>query len=205
MKQISKNKLYEAVGEIILKYNYDIQHAKSEDNEHISKLNEIYKNVFKYEELLRIKDTCEFTRNLQKSGVDVLLKLKDKKYLTIEEKFRFSDYEDLLIEIWSAKERNSIGWTIDDKKITDYLVYVTNRIYFFDYKKLRNLAKENLDNWTNKYQMISVKNEGYTSINLIIPLNAVRDIYWTDDKVYFNNNKFDKNKLRDRYNLFVKS
>ena len=86
---------------------------------------------------------------LQKQGVDKII-----EPLHIEEKIRFSDYGDILLEEYSNWERQVLGWMMKDNTKTDVLSYVvlpSHKIWLYDYSKLKNLWDNNYLDWLKKY------------------------------------------------------
>jgi len=113
----------------------------------------------------------------QKKGVDCYIVLRDGHKVKVEEKERKKDYGDLLLEDFSNYERRTIGWTRDDRKITDYLAYIivpSRFAYIFYYPALRRIFIDNLDLWRERYPYKFGKTfEGdallYTTANIPVP------------------------------------
>jgi len=127
----------------------------------------------------------------QKQGIDKILHFKSGESKNIEEKIRDKDYGDILFEEYSNYETKSLGWMLKDQA-TDYLIYVIlpkNRLYVFDYPKLKTLFLGNYNNWLLKYdrKMGKTLQNGkllYETSNIPVPLTLVKDcIYKSFDLV----------------------
>ncbi len=114
----------------------------------------------------------------QRGGVDRMILLPDSKQILIDEKKREKDYGDILIEEWSvfygdADPRNKIGWTLDRKKVCDYVAYAvlpSSRCYLLPSEILRLAAEHNLGKWRadrSKYPK-DAKNNGYVTRNVAV-------------------------------------
>lgn len=114
-----------------------------------------------------------------KNGVDYWITTNKGNIKGIDLKIRDKDFgnEDVALEIYSNIEKQTIGWTIDDKKITDYIIWYwcdTKRLLIIDYKQLRILAKEKIDHWEDKYFTAEQRNHGYTSLCVFVPIKEIK-------------------------------
>jgi len=88
-------------------------------------------------------------------GIDKWIEWHDNaghiiKRIGLDEKIRFKSYGDFLCEKYSDKERQTPGWPIDLKKITDWIVYVdrnANELYMLPYQLLREACIQNIGFW----------------------------------------------------------
>ena len=107
--------------------------------------------------------------------------MRDGHKVKVEEKERKKDYGDLLLEDFSNYERRTIGWTRDDRKITDYLAYIivpSRFAYIFYYPALRRIFIDNLDLWRERYPYKFGKTfKGdvllFTTANIVVPFNEL--------------------------------
>ena len=67
----------------------------------------IYRKVFPYFESMEIvaSGTPE-----QLAGIDRMIRLEGGGVINIDEKVRHTDYDDILLELWSSVERETMGW-----------------------------------------------------------------------------------------------
>lgn len=119
--------------------------------------------------------------NLQRLGVDRKIRVPSRRRLfLVDEKMRRQDYgADLCLEEWSQmwppldkpSPRWKVGWSIDDKKICDFIAYGTpKRAYLIPFELLRLTMKRFLPAWKQVYPMKDVRNRpGYVTRNWIIP------------------------------------
>lgn len=91
----------------------------------------------------------------KKLCVDTILQITDNESILIEEKFRRSDYGDLLVETRSCtnKEHEKMGWIYTSK--ADYLLYVVDsnsvfKIYILNMYKLKLFFNKNKDKYPIK-------------------------------------------------------
>ena len=125
----------------------------------------ILRNVFP--DCIDVRKTDEQT---DKKGVDYIVKLKGGAEIGIDIKARdkgVAKYwkngeEDLLIETWSVypEEKNEgvLGWTLSDKKATNYVLYMfdeteSNKYYLLPFQLLRKASLNNIDKWKNEYKV----------------------------------------------------
>jgi len=127
---------------------------------------------------------------LQKKGVDRVLTLKNGKKYLIDEKVRFSDYEDILLEFLSAKEFNTLGWIEKDLSI-DYILYAFDKkqvCYVLDYITLKRVWKYYGEIWKKKYFIVNAKNKSknggiYTTVSVAVPINVLIDVMKNATKI----------------------
>lgn len=62
---------------------------------------------------------------IDKQGVDLWVVLDNGKRLAVDVKVREKDFgkDDLALEVWSVVENQVIGWSLDEKKQTDYILW----------------------------------------------------------------------------------
>lgn len=72
--------------------------------------------------------------------------------LGIDIKCREEDYNDLLLEFVSNTATGSLGWTLNPKYITDFVLYLwpENEV-LISYPQLRAAAVEHMDEWRQRY------------------------------------------------------
>lgn len=119
----------------------------------------------------------------QRKGID-LIGTGFFKDITIENKTRYNDYGDLLIEIKSKKESNTWGWI--EYCESDYLAYI-----IFEENKIQGsiLRMPLLKIWWSsqdheQYETYESKNIGYTTVNKAVPYRSIpKEIYVYSDYI----------------------
>lgn len=97
-----------------------------------------------------------------RSGVDWWVEHNSGKFLGIDCKIRTGDYsvkdkrkDDLALEIWSVVEKQIPGWTLQESKRTDYVLWVwmdTGRWCLVPFLMLSTVFKLFKDEWRLTYQ-----------------------------------------------------
>lgn len=127
-------------------------------------------------------------------------------YFTIDEKIRYQDYWDVLLEINSNYERKTLGWTVDDKKVSTYVVFYfvpTDRVVIINYKQLRKVTIEGLkDNWTQRFPYKFAKTsygnwKYYRTRNIAVPVYVLQEL-WVHMIFKTNVSKCKKNEVLQR-------
>ena len=110
-------------------------------------------------------------KEYQKYGIDRMIFLKDGYKIGIDEKTRYTDYGDLLLEESSSIEYNTPGW-IEKQQWIDYIVYnilPIQKCYLIPFIPLQNAWKQNKEQWKQQYKEIRAINDGYTTLSWPIP------------------------------------
>lgn len=125
----------------------------------------------------------------QRGGVDRVLTLASGKTLTVDEKVRAQDYDDILLEYWSSREGRIPGWVAKDLAC-DFIAYAfepSGRCYLLPFQSLRRAWRKHGRQWANTYRRVEAHNVGYTTVSVPVPtvelLNAVRDamiVHWNE-------------------------
>ena len=151
-------------------------------------LNAYYKySGFKYIQVITDLET-------QKKGIDKVLYYGKDKRVTIDEKKRRTNYDDLLVETMKNVERNKKGWLYYTQ--ADYIVYwiePLKKFYVLEFKKLQEIIFQN--NWVNtKPKLTTYVNRIYTTDNISLKWSEVKpaiktiisyDIDKINKKIYF--------------------
>lgn len=137
-------------------------------------LEKFYREMF--DNITRISkgrpDKCQSQAN----GIDRIIYFEDNKVITIEEKIRAKDYNDILLEYISNDQTNAPGWMEKNLSI-DYLVYCileTGRFLIFDWRTLRRAWKRNKEEWKEKYKKVEAENEGYSTHSVCVPTEVLQ-------------------------------
>lgn len=90
-------------------------------------------------------------------GVDYWVELGSGKMLSVDCKIRDRDYgeDDLALETWSVIEQQKIGWTLDESKMADYIVWFwkdSRRYAVVPFLLLCRVFQERRQQWYNEYK-----------------------------------------------------
>lgn len=133
--------------------------------------------------------------HLDKIGVDYIAELRRGAKVFIDAKTRSSgcsrywaDKEpELAIEIWSCMpggkfdtkpERAKTGWTLDEAKITDMILYTfdkkdCNTAFLLPFQPLRIAARRNVKDWLGKYKRDIQTSNKWQSLAVFVPAREV--------------------------------
>ena len=166
--------------------------------------------VFDFEGRLALSEGIEKTHDLKKillenipgaieiikassiediNGTDYWVVLENGQKISIDKKIRNEDWsvkekgsqDDLALETWSNVERSKIGWTRDQKKRTDYIIWVwkdTGRWCLIPFRMLCQIFEEKWQEWGTIYkisrQTTPVPGDGcYQSECIFVPRRLV--------------------------------
>lgn len=151
-------------------HEFDENLLYSVEPEESEYLDSVYKQIFP-----ELKD-IEFikTRGGQREGIDKRLYFKNGAIITLEEKKRRVDYGDILLEMWSVRERQILGWLYTSH--ADYISYFipsSQKLYILPLLLIRKAWVRNKEQWTNQYRELRAKNQDYTTISRAIPINVL--------------------------------
>jgi len=127
----------------------------------------------------------------QRGGIDRVLTLGSGKTLTVDEKVRYKDYNDVALEYWSVWRNGkgvTPGWVAKDLAC-DYIAYAwvpTERCLLLPFQELRRAWKKHAREWVDLGQRASAgfyvaraENDGYQTHSVCVPervlLDAIRD------------------------------
>ncbi len=145
-------------------FNRDLEYSLNQRDCEV--LDAFYRRVFP--DLVTIEVVTDIA--LQRKGIDKILHLAHGQKIGVDEKKRRSDYGDILLELWSIKERRVEGWLFTTH--CHYIVYVimpTGKVYLLPTVLLRQAWAKNERTWRQQYAEISAPNPGYTTISIGIP------------------------------------
>lgn len=117
----------------------------------------------------------------QLAGIDREVLLKNGKVITIDEKVRRENWNDFLLEYWSDKEREVLGWICKPLQC-DYLAYAflpSKRCYLLPFDLLQRAWKKNAKAWHEQaksnrgYKVVEANNPNYTTVSLAVPIDIV--------------------------------
>ena len=111
----------------------------------------------------------------QRGGIDRVLTLNSGKTLQIDEKVRFEEYDDILLEYWSDIDRRARGWVAKDLAC-DYLAYAfhdSGRCYLLPFQELRRCWRLRCKDWVSRHKRIEAHNEGYITVSVAVPIDEL--------------------------------
>lgn len=118
----------------------------------------------------------------QKLGIDRILTLEDTTQITVEEKIRYKDYNDVALEFWSNKEEKTPGWCLKDLKC-DYVLYLfwnSQKYCYMPFTPLRKIFEKSLDIWKTRFKVINTINKGnitnYTTVSVCVPIPLLSNL-----------------------------
>lgn len=131
---------------------------------------------------------------LDKKGVDYIATLRRGAEVLIDVKTRkqgcsrwWNDGPELAIERWSVmpnglfktpNERAKAGWTLDEAKVTDMILYTWHpedcgMAYLLSFQTLRIAAVQNITLWFKMFQNEIQTSESWQSEVVFVPVNVV--------------------------------
>jgi hypothetical protein len=119
-------------------------------SDNINWLNGLYKQAFPH--LEHIEENTDLATQFE--GVDKWFYCGNPRPYRIEEKFRYDDYGDLLLEDYSNYATKSPGWTRDTQKTTEFLAYIivpNKALWMLRYPALRQYFLTNYDRLYERY------------------------------------------------------
>jgi hypothetical protein len=111
----------------------------------------------------------------QRGGVDRIITLACGRTYTVDEKVRAEDWDDILLEQWSDEERRSPGW-VQKPLACDFIAYAyaPSRVCFLlPVAPLQRAWRQRGRQWIGLYGQRRAQNEGYTSVGVPVPRNAL--------------------------------
>ena len=134
---------------------------------------EVYRSAFLYFESMErvLGNTPE-----QHAGIDRIIRLKGDGVVYVDEKVRHTDYDDVLLELWSSEEHKTLGWA-GKPLVCDYIAYVflpSKRCYLFPFPQLQLALWNHWDDWRHKYKTVKSPNRGYTTSSLAVPIAVLQ-------------------------------
>jgi hypothetical protein len=127
------------------------------------------------------------TKEEDLKGTDYWVYRKNiNKPLSIDVKARSDDpvvkfgMDDLALETWSVIEKEKIGWTLDENKQTDFILWFfepTKRFVLLPFVQLLTVAKEHMPVWKREHRVYrqGSNNGDWHSECVFVPRKAVLD------------------------------
>ena len=125
-----------------------------------------------------------------RSGTDYWVEHATSRHLSVDTKVREEDWsvkpepyraDDLALETWSVVESKVVGWTRDESKRTDYVLWLwmdTKRFCLLPFPMLCRAMQQHWEFWCGQYQVSQQhtpgRNGGWRSECVFVP----RDVVW---------------------------
>ena len=112
----------------------------------------------------------------QQAGIDRIIHIHGGGVIYVDEKVRHADYDDVLLEIHSSKERQT--WGLACKPLVcDYIAYAflpSKRCFLFPFQQLQQAFKNHWKDWPRKYKTVKAVNRGYTTTSIAVPIPTLQ-------------------------------
>lgn len=111
----------------------------------------------------------------QRGGIDRVVVLRSGKTVTIDEKVRDKDYDDILLEYWSDYERRTKGW-VAKELACDFIAYAfvpSQTCYLLPALALRRAWREHWRHWVETFRRVEARNRGYTTVSVAVPIDEL--------------------------------
>ena len=125
----------------------------------------------------------------QRGGIDRVLTLSSGKTLTVDEKVRYKDYPDILLEYWSDEARKIRGWVAKDMAC-DFIAYAfvnSGTCYLLPFQTLRAAWRLNHKEWCERYGRCEADNGRYTTVSVPVPIKVLMPALNDAMKITCNN------------------
>ncbi|MBU8921818.1 MAG: hypothetical protein KOO63_08360 [Bacteroidales bacterium] len=107
----------------------------------------------------------------QRAGIDRSVILENSKQILIDEKVRYKDYGDILLEYTSVDTTGAPGWACKPL-MCDYIAYAIlprGKAYLLPVIPLQRAWASLGANWIKKYGTRQAQNNGYKTLNCPVP------------------------------------
>lgn len=135
----------------------------------------VYKNAFhNFGTMYSVKDDGW----AQRGGIDRMVTLTSGRTLAIDEKCRFKDYGDILVEVYSNEAKKIAGWACKDLAC-DFIAYGVfpqsgnKRCYLIPFIPFRKAVKDNGRDWGREYGYKRAQNNGYVTTSIPVPTDVL--------------------------------
>lgn len=152
-----------------MKNDFDTDNAYSQSKDITDKLDNYYRGKFK--NIVRIERVYDKERQLK--GIDVVIHFLNGHSINIDEKIRRGEWNDIVIEVYSDKNKKKKGWIFG--KHTDYICYYfeSGRLYLFPYLLLQSYFFNQIIPNYQDYKTIDAVNQHYTTLSVIVPFHQL--------------------------------
>jgi hypothetical protein len=131
----------------------------------------------------------------QRAGIDRLLTLNTGRTITVDEKVRERDWNDILLERWSNEEWRTPGW-IQKPLACEFIAYAfvpSAKCYLFPTLTLQRAWRLHGREWVETCREVRAQNKSYWSVSVAVPIeqllaamSAAICVQWESDDDFFN-------------------
>lgn len=159
------------LGGIRLLHSFNESLAKSHEQSDAPWWEEVYKQAFPLASMACVRSDGW----AQRGGIDRVLTLKSGKTLTVDEKVRYEEYNDILLERWSDEAKQIPGW-IQKDLACDYIAYAfvqSQRCYLLPFQDLRRAWRRHGRRWILDCREVRAQNKGYVTVSVAVPIDEL--------------------------------
>ena len=112
----------------------------------------------------------------QRAGIDRSVILDNSKQILVDEKVRFTDYDDIALEYLSNDRTGALGWVCKPLFMCDYIAYMIaplGRGYLLPVEQLQAAYSRYGVEWRGKYYIAKARNPNYTTLSVCVPANVL--------------------------------
>ena len=121
----------------------------------------IYREAFTdFEDMRYVVD-----KKQQKLGIDRAVRLVGGKEILVDEKARRREYPDILLEVWSDRDRKVRGWLVKPQ-YCDFIAYAfitARKCYLLPFPTLRLAWRLHRKHWVKEHGWRHAPNRGYVT------------------------------------------
>lgn len=157
---------------------------QSHEEENWEEREKIYKQLFPDMAALVCHPRHEYW---QEAGIDWSIILKSSKQIKVDEKIRYEDYGDILLEYVSNDKTGDLGW-VAKPLLCDIIVYIVKppnkmcKVFLLNVLQLQAAWMRYGEDWKIKYGIKRAENKGYWTLNVAVP---VKELYQSMAKICY--------------------
>jgi len=152
----------------VSQHNFKDSLARSHEAEDLAIWGEVYHKAFP---TMQAMINHRQDGDHQRQGIDRSIILRNSKQITVDEKIRFKPYNDILLEVWSDKDRKVPGWVAKDL-LCDYIAYAVAPLgvcYLLPVPQLREAWQRNGARWWRDYFKPEADNGNWITQSVVVP------------------------------------
>ena len=111
----------------------------------------------------------------QRAGIDRSIVMENSKQILVDEKVRYKDYGDILLEYVSVDTTGAPGW-VCKPLLCDYIAYAIlprGKAYLLPVIPLQRAWGERGQIWLVRYGTLPAQNKGYKTLNCPVPFEPL--------------------------------
>lgn len=134
----------------------------------------VYRNAFpRFKQMVDMREDGP----VQRAGIDRYVHLRGGKILSVDEKVRRKDWDDILLERWSDVDRQIPGW-VQKPLLCDYIAYAfapSGRCYLLPVPQVQRAWRLHGERWIREKKHILAQNKGYRTECIAIEISDLLD------------------------------